>query len=225
MLINRIVLNLLLSNHTIIDPLAVIWHRTNNFFDKEQILYLSDIDGTLWPDTGPGSPLRPFEFFDSWRRFSRLSKFKRPLMLITNQTHFARQKEVSLSEVFLFYFRMFKLLRVFNATALMFCFHHPDANFDKLRKDCIFRKPSCKMINRAMNLIDHCPKNAMFFGDRITDMIAGTAGKVAHLILIDNPQKFHLNVSTYNLIEDYAFFEISSIREIDKYLHKFENDR
>lgn len=66
-----------------------------------------------------------------------------------------------------------------------FCPHHPTAGLGEFKLDCLCRKPGPGMLLKAMEHFPLDPAQALFVGDKVSDMQAGAAAGVGKLLLIE----------------------------------------
>ena len=208
--------NYFLSKHLLINPYAVLKLRCVNRFRSKRCLFFLDLDGTLWPDRGPGAFFRQFDFFPEWKLFFKKRDSHRSVVLITNQTYFARKNQISLWECILFYIKTLLLMHQTGALLIYICNHHPNAQNTHLRQECKYRKPYPSMIIDSLRLLNHKSRFTYLIGDRISDMLAANLGGVETPILIYNVKMFEENVSGRFSNNDFAFFEIMKLSEVDK---------
>ncbi|CAM0120231.1 HAD family hydrolase [Stenotrophomonas sp. C960] len=65
-----------------------------------------------------------------------------------------------------------------------FCPHHPQAGQGEFKIDCLCRKPEPGMLLKAIEGFSIDPAQAVFVGDKISDMQAGAAAGIGKLFLI-----------------------------------------
>jgi len=175
---------------------------------KRSALFL-DIDGTIWPDSGPGSlvngkVVRP-------EIHSYILKLKREFdffVLVTNQTYFSRKVQHDRNEIETYFHNACELAKNLGVDLVLSCPHHPEAQNNALRKNCDFRKPNPGMFRFAIKLLDLDQKKCVVVGDRITDIIASAEAKINNNFLLVNPDAFQLNISKPTNIEVGVFFRI-----------------
>lgn len=66
-----------------------------------------------------------------------------------------------------------------------FCPHHPTAGLGEFKLDCLCRKPGPGMLLKTMEHFPLDPAQALFVGDKVSDMQAGAAAGVGKLLLIE----------------------------------------
>ncbi|PKL35232.1 MAG: D,D-heptose 1,7-bisphosphate phosphatase [Spirochaetae bacterium HGW-Spirochaetae-1] len=140
------------------------------FFDK---------DGVLTIDKGVGKNIFEMELYpasaDTIAYFRNLG-FQ--IFVITNQPVVARG--IISEEKLLAYFETLKqeLLKK-NLSSIIdriyYCPHHPSANLEKYRIRCECRKPKPGMLISASREFDIDLTRSYMIGDRITDIVAGSA--------------------------------------------------
>ncbi|MCU1037416.1 HAD family hydrolase [Stenotrophomonas maltophilia] len=65
-----------------------------------------------------------------------------------------------------------------------FCPHHPQAGQGEFKIECLCRKPEPGMLLKAIEEFSIDPAQAVFVGDKISDMQAGAAAGIGKLLLI-----------------------------------------
>jgi histidinol phosphatase-like enzyme len=214
----------ILSKHLLLNPLAAIKHRFLTSVGVKSNLYFLDLDGTLWPDRGPGALLRPFDIYPYWRHFFNQRDPYKTTVLLTNQAYFARKVEVSVWECLFFYAKAIFLMYKTGATLMYVCNHHPNAENRFLRKECQYRKPYPSMVIDSLRLLNHESRSTYLVGDRISDILAANLGGIETPILVYNDEMFTQNISRQYALIDHAFFEIVKFSEIDERLNRSKNE-
>lgn len=199
--------SLVLSRHVwVIDPLSMV--RGKLLRQAHQKMLFLDLDGTLWPDSGPGAILKSQRISKNWKKY--ISQAKRDgyyVAIFTNQTFFSRNPKFLIWELFLYVWSLGKLFCVTRPALFLVCHHHPNAQFGPLKLDCSFRKPSPVSIQYVLKQLRCDPQLSLFIGDRISDAIAGNlAGLQTNLVKV-NPEMFVCNVSGNYPDSCYAFFK------------------
>lgn len=145
---------------------AVQFEELRTALAKRKIVVL-DRDGTLNPDPEPGyinDPKRLSLFPGVGEALGRLKRAGYSLVLATNQSGVGRGKilPVELEKV---HIRLQELLLPFGAQIDFFamCIHHPET-------DCACRKPRTDLIRRAAMTLNFDPADAIYVGDRPTDL-------------------------------------------------------
>lgn len=65
-----------------------------------------------------------------------------------------------------------------------FCPHHPSAGLGEFKIYCLCRKPGPGMLTKAIEYYSLDPVQALFLGDKVSDMQAGDAAGLGKLLLI-----------------------------------------
>lgn len=181
--------------------------RLTGGHNAQKILFL-DIDGTIWPDQGPGQILK--KTFSEFRKSKDAQvKIDTKVVFVTNQTLFARSEKVRFWDLLTYIFRVAWLCRVFGAAAFLVCHHHANADNPRLRIDCSNRKPSNKMITSFASKKLIALSSSVFVGDRITDAKCSNSAGIGQSILISNEDMFNINESGSSNSLKYAFFSVS----------------
>lgn len=173
----------------------------------EKFIFL-DIDGTIWPDQGPGQILHKSgtSFQD---KEVMINKLDSKVVFVTNQTLFARSENVDLRLVLSYFSRVFRLCWTFGAIAFLVCHHHPAAQNRLMKKECNFRKPSHEMIQSFISKRNVDLNTSVFLGDRITDAKCSNLAGISNSILISNEKMFVINESESSNLLEYAFFSVT----------------
>lgn len=181
--------------------------NSTGVLSAQKILFL-DIDGTIWPDQGPGQILKMTR-----PRFRNCKdtqvEIDAKVVFVTNQTLFARSEKVGFWVFVTYIFRIAKLCREFGAVAFLVCHHHANAKNPRLRIDCSYRKPSNKMIKSLASKTNIELSSSVFVGDRITDAKCSNSAGIGQSILISNKDMFNINESGSSHFLKYAFFSVS----------------
>jgi len=176
--------------------------------NAQKILFL-DIDGTIWPDQGPGQILK--STFSGFRNCKDTQvEIGAKVVFVTNQSLFARSEKVRFWDLLTYIFRVAWLCRVFGAAALLVCHHHANAANPRLRIECSYRKPSNKMITSLASKKLIALSSSVFVGDRITDAKCSNSAGIGQSILISNEDMFNINESGSSNSLRYAFFSVSN---------------
>lgn len=173
----------------------------------KKILFL-DLDGTLWPDKGPGEILKFQRLSKEWRVY--ISQVKREgydLAIFTNQTLFCRSSKFHISKLFRYLWNLGKLFYEIRPVAFLVCHHHPNAQFEALKLDCSFRKPAPALMHHILNRFQYDAGLSFLIGDKITDAISGNLAGIGSSILKVSPEMFFCNVSGNYPDSCYAFFK------------------
>lgn len=199
---------LLLSRH-LWPTFSLFRHRRREDFNRGLIFL--DLDGTLWPDMGPGGLLnisKPSAFLREKFPRSGLQRESRKIVFVTNQTFFSRQTTIELSLFISYILKVIEVIRTLNAICLLVCHHHPNATNAELRLSCIYRKPSGLLIDKFYKLFPFNKENSIFVGDRITDMLTAENSGIGRNLLIMNDNMFDLNEHNSNIEQAFAFFSV-----------------
>lgn len=65
-----------------------------------------------------------------------------------------------------------------------FCPHHPTAGLGEFKLDCLCRKPGPGMLLKAIEHFSLDPAQALFVGDKVTDMEAADAARIGRRVLL-----------------------------------------
>jgi histidinol phosphatase-like enzyme len=201
--------DLLLSRHCW-PTFAFFRHKLRSTKFTRGLIFL-DLDGTMWPDLGPGGILslpNPSEFLAKKFPNAMDRRGSRKVVFVTNQTHFARQDIYNLKDLKSYFIKMNQIRRSLNCLCLLVCHHHPNALNPKLRLKCAYRKPSGLIIERLFESISFDKEHSIFIGDRITDMITAEEAGIGQSLLIINHKMFELNDNNYRTDGAHAFFSI-----------------
>lgn len=206
--------DLLLSRH-FWPTFAFYRHKLRSTNLNRGLIFL-DLDGTVWPDLGPGGILsmpNPSKFLT--KKFPSTSDRRgfRKVVFVTNQTYFARQDKYNLKNLKSYFIKMNQIRRSLNCLCLLVCHHHPNALNPRLRLRCAYRKPSGLLIEKLFESIWFDKKRSIFIGDRITDMITAQEAGIGQSLLIINQNMFELNENQYRTDGAHAFF--STIPKFD----------
>jgi D-glycero-D-manno-heptose 1,7-bisphosphate phosphatase len=169
-----------------------------------------DLDGTLWPDMGPGSILKnPVIDMGVILRLNQLSNAGYLLIGITNQTYFGYRSELNPVSIFRYRYKLRRIVRDRVLDMIYICHHHPDSNIFYLRAECPRRKPSNGLIQWAKTDLSLELDKSIVIGDRITDMIAGQKSRIASKFLIVNPRFLEWNISEHKASISSVTFSVS----------------
>lgn len=169
-----------------------------------------DLDGTLWPDLGPGSILQnPVIDKEVIFRLNQLSNAGYLLIGITNQTYFGYRSELNPILIFRYRYKMRRIVRDRILDIVYVCHHHPDSKISYLKTECPRRKPSNGLIQWAKTEWNLELDKSIVIGDRITDMIAGQESGIASKFLIVNPRCLECNISKHRASISSVTFSVS----------------
>lgn len=185
-----------------------------------------DIDGTLWPDSGPGSLVQGTRVD---RKTEEAVKSLRVefdhLILVTNQTYFARVGSPNTTDLKTYKKNARDLAEHLEVDMLLSCHHHPEAENLSLRRNCEYRKPNSGMLERAIQIFGLSPEKSVMVGDRITDIQAASRVNIENRFLIANPKAFEVNISPQTIIEPGLHFRaIKSLAELGSLLERGTDD-
>lgn len=153
-----------------------------------------DLDGTLWPDLGPGTILENQSLVQYEIQILQIfSDLGYLLIGITNQTFFGYESKIKLSRVLKYRRRLKNIIEIFSFDSLFICHHHPKSQIPYLRSSCPNRKPGIGSIQWAIDTHNIDISKSFILGDRITDMLAGQAAGIPHRLLIVNSRSLEWN--------------------------------
>jgi D-glycero-D-manno-heptose 1,7-bisphosphate phosphatase len=143
------------------------------------------------------------------------------LILITNQTYFARVASPNITDLNNYKRNARDLAVHLEADMLLSCHHHPEAENLSLRRNCEYRKPNSGMLEKAINVFGLSPEKSVLVGDRITDIQAASSVNIGNRFLIANPRAFEVNISPQTIIEPGLHFRaINSLAELGSFLER-----
>jgi len=145
-----------------------------------------DRDGTINIDHGYVSESDNFEFIDGVIDAMReLKKMGFALVLVTNQSGIARGMFSEEQFMHLTEWMDWSLAdRDVDLDGIYFCPHHPEAVIDELRQVCDCRKPQPGMLLAAQQELGIDMAASYMVGDKIEDMLAGSAAGVGKKVLV-----------------------------------------
>ena len=173
-----------------------------------------DLDGTLWPDEGPGSIMN-FEVKD-FPNLNLIKSFSSEWLRVafSNQTFFGYSKSTSIFCKIKYRLILKQLIQNDILDVIAICHHHPSSSMSYLRLNCNYRKPYNGMLLKAMRDFNLDSGKCVVIGDRITDIIAGNDSGIQRCFLISNHRSFEMNVSEYELKDAYVFKTGESLQSI-----------
>lgn len=189
----------LLNKHIWISPVSVLENllRKNSYMIKERRVLFLDIDGVIWEDKGPGTILRNPKINAAAQVAVKEAKNRHfKVVLITNQTYFCYQSRIRIKTLLHYVWSMTTVMLRFRVIALLVCHHHPNANFEPLKRNCHMRKPSPGMLKKLRIIFPYDLDNSILIGDRITDIACASLGGIAKRFLIQNSCMLKNNVNT-----------------------------
>jgi len=174
--------------------------RRDRLTEERVKTILLDCDGTLWPDEGPGIFMRDINKLELNRNlFIKLTEGYQSIILVTNQSYFARRNNLKYKELtsfFKFYRKVAQELRV---DAVLVCLHHPLADNLTLKRECVYRKPHSGLISLANRITKLNLAESALVGDRISDIYAGNLFGIKNCIAVYNEDFFDCNTEMKKL--------------------------
>jgi len=185
-----------------------------------------DVDGTLWPDKGPGSILHDIDLAALSIQISNLCNAISiySVFAVSNQTCVARGL-CTLDEL---KERVGEIEEYIRKSGVKFdfryCIHHPEASDINYRIECSCRKPAPGLIQDISRDFSINLESSLFIGDRITDAQSASYAGIKRIFLIDNEKMFESNVFPIN--HEYAYTSvpfrvISSIAFLVNYIRHY----
>lgn len=169
-----------------------------------------DIDGTLWPDSGPGTILKnPKISSEIISALGNISKFGYLVIGFSNQTFFGYEDKLNFFEILNYRSKVRRLTKRAFLDAIYICHHHPDSSISYLRSKCPKRKPNSGLIKWAKEEFNLKLDQSVVIGDRITDIVAGQDSGITKRFLIDNPRCLEWNTSRGTASSQCFTFRIS----------------
>lgn len=183
-----------------------------------------DLDGTLWPDLGPGSILRKVQIPDYVALLlQEISHSGILLIAFTNQTLFGYEKKLNLRNIMRYRFEMSKLVRRGAFDSIYICHHHPNSKIAHLRKSCSCRKPQSGLVDWAIKDFFVDKEHSYAIGDRITDIVAAQNSGVRNCFLIANDASLQWNISVSQ--DDYPVISFTVLKNLREGLIHLLKDR
>lgn len=166
-----------------------------------------DLDGTIWPDRGPGSILldESLDMVDIKTILELKRKFDF-LIIVTNQTLFSRSKQINQEVLLRYKNKISKLQTLLGFDLFLVCHHHPNAQNPMLRKECWYRKPSVGLFAKSIELLGLDPQKSLMVGDRITDLEASSLAGIKNGFLVSNEFAFKRNIGGNEITQPGVFF-------------------
>lgn len=184
--------------------------RGNPTRTSKKVVFI-DLDGTLWPDQGPGTILKnPVIDRQDLSQMRAISQYGYSFIGITNQTYFGYKAKVHPLVILNYKKRINSLVRNKILDAVYICHHHPDSKILHLRGNCPKRKPNAGLIDWAIKEFNLNPENSFVVGDRITDIVAAEESNIRRSFLIANPRCLEWNVSNSTSYTRSIQFQVSS---------------
>lgn len=150
-----------------------------------------DRDGVINRDTGYVGTISQFFFLEGVKEALRLFKSQGYLtILCTNQSGIARGR-YGMGDFLRTSSYMQQCLQLHNARfdGIYCCPHHPDAQIEKYRLDCVCRKPKNGMFKQACLDFDIDIEHSLAAGDRARDLEGPQSLGVKTLCLIGSNHK------------------------------------
>ena len=155
-----------------------------------------DIDGTLWPDSGPGTILKnPRISSEIISELGNISNLGYLVIGFSNQTFFGYQDKLNLFTIRNYRNKVRRLTKKAIFDAIYICHHHPDSSISYLKSECSKRKPNSGLVMWAKEELNLDLDKSVVIGDRITDIAAGQDSGIAKRFLIVNPRSLEWNIS------------------------------
>lgn len=175
-----------------------------------------DIDGTIWPDNGHGALLREVCIDPQTKRSIRqMRKYFDFIVLVSNQTLFARMSLVRREDFDLYFQNIRFLQKHLKFDLYLACHHHINAQNHALKSSCDFRKPGVEMFLKAQDVLGLNLNKCATIGDRITDVISSTDAGISSNFVLANARVLEMNEGKKNLRnEGYVFRVASSLQQI-----------
>lgn len=175
-----------------------------------------DIDGTIWPDNGHGSLLKEFVLDSNTKRsILEMRKHFDFVVLVTNQTHFARMSSIKSKDLELYFQNISSLQEQLKFDLLLACHHHINAQNVALQSACNFRKPGIEMFLNSRDILGLELRNCVTIGDRLTDIISSTDAGILNNFLLANNRAHEMNEGEKAFRnEGYVFRLCSSLEDI-----------
>lgn len=156
-----------------------------------------DLDGTLWPDSGPGTILKnPKISSEIISELGNITNFGYLVIGFSNQTFFGYQDKLDFFEILNYRSKVRRLTKRAFLDAIYICHHHPDSSISHLRSECQKRKPNSGLIKWAKEELNLELNQSVVIGDRLTDIAAGQDSGITKKFLIANPRSLERNIST-----------------------------
>lgn len=199
--------------------------RDSLLINHEPAIFV-DVDGTLWPDKGPGSIFHEIDLRALSSQLQDLcnSASIHRVFAVSNQTCVARglctleQLRVRVSHIE-------DNIRSYGVKFdFRYCIHHPQATNIEYRIECDCRKPSPQMVIDISREFSIDLNRSIFIGDRITDAQSASRAGIKQIFLIYNEKMFEPNINqtdekyTFKLVN---FRLIPSIPLLAKYIQNY----
>lgn len=190
--------------------------------DSSAAIFL-DLDGTLWPDLGPGT-IFANQHLDNGLliEIDKLSKSGYAIIGFTNQTYFGYQSHLSLIKSLRYRYYIKRLVTKGVLDAVFICHHHPDSKIDYLRGECDKRKPASGLLFWARDKLGISLESSYAVGDRITDLMAAFQCGVDKNFLLVGPDCMKWNRSSVSIKKSIIPFQVS--RNLKETLEKISGE-
>jgi D-glycero-D-manno-heptose 1,7-bisphosphate phosphatase len=155
---------------------------------KNEYLVVLDRDGVINVDHGHVHSIDRFEFIDGIFEFCRIAIARDCMVVVaTNQAGIARGlfTEGDFEKLNVWMLQSF-LDQGVEISHVFYCPHHPDFS-EGLRAGCQCRKPEPGMLIKALEFSSIQAENAVFIGDKNSDILAGKAANFGRTIKIGDP--------------------------------------
>ena len=177
--------------------------------DSSAAIFL-DLDGTLWPDLGPGTIFANQHIDnDLLIEIDKLSKSGYAIIGFTNQTYFGYQSRLSLMQSLRYRYHIKLLVKKGVLDAIFICHHHPDSKIDTLRGECDKRKPASGLLLWARDKLSISLESSYAVGDRITDLVAAFQCGINKTFLLVGPDCMKWNKSGVSIKKRIITFQVS----------------
>lgn len=185
-----------------------------------------DIDGTIWPDNGHGSLLKEMVIDSNTKRsILEIRKHFDFVILVTNQTLFARMSSVKSKDLELYFQNISSLQEQLKFDLFLACHHHINAQNVALQSSCDFRKPGIKMFLNSRDILGLELRNCVTIGDRLTDIISSADAGILDNFLLANTRAHEMNEGERAFRnEGYVFRLCSSLKDITDLLNVKSHD-
>lgn len=169
-----------------------------------------DLDGTIWPDLGPGTILKISSLNDDLiQAFGELSQLGYSIIGFSNQTFFGYKETLNLFQILKYRYRINRLIKNKILDAVFICHHHPESKISFLRRDCTYRKPNSGLLIWASKELSVNLNDSFAVGDRITDVLSALRAGIRRRFLIIGATCLEFNKPNESSSELSIEFEIS----------------
>jgi D-glycero-D-manno-heptose 1,7-bisphosphate phosphatase len=205
----------------LIPPDLKIVSRTRSSVPAKGSIFL-DLDGTLWPDSGPGSILKEsFPPIEIKLCLLKLSEAGYKIIAYSNQTLFGYPESVSMKNILKYRKKMNALIKEGWFDGVFICHHHPKSTIPFLNSNCNRRKPAGGLVEWAKYEFGLYADDCFAIGDRITDIIAAQSAGIRRTFLISNTRSFEWNVfENLRIAPSVCFMVSKDIQEALQEIHR-----